>query len=413
MSLTEALAHIPAPDARPLALRVAPAALRALRRGHPWLFDRGIRRQSREGAPGDVAVIFDEQGRFAAAGLYDPLSPIRVRVMQHGSPASVGPQMFHERLAAAAARRAPLADEGTTGYRLVHGENDGLPGLVIDRYERTLVLKLYTAAWLPHLAALLPGLEAVQPHERLVLRLARSLRAAADPLRDGQVLYGGQPAGPLIFHESGLRFAADVRAGHKTGFFFDHRENRKRVGELATGRSVLDVFAYSGAFSLYAARGGAPAVLSVDSSAPALTAARENFVLNSEHPAVAACRHETLAADAFEALAELQAQGRSFGLVVLDPPSFAKSREQVPAALAAYARLVRLALPLLEADGLFVMASCSSRVTAEQFYEQVLRTAAQEGRTLVELGHSGHALDHPVTFPEGAYLKCLFARLAR
>lgn len=406
------LESLPPVSDRRLALRVTPAAERALRGGHPWVFDGAIIHQSHAGQPGDLAVIFDSKRRFLAIGLYDPASPIRVKVLQHRQPATIDAAWFLARLQAAADLRQPLLAQQTDGYRLVHGENDGLPGLIIDRYADTLVLKLYTAAWLPHLSAVIASLPAVQPFARLVLRLSRSIGAlpAEDGLTDGQTLIGSPPETPVIFQEHGLRFQADVVSGHKTGFFFDQRENRAQVRALAGGRRVLDVFAYSGGFSVYAAAGGATTVTSLDASAPALAEAQANFALNRADPLVAAARHETLVGDAFAQMADLRATGRTFDLVIVDPPSFAKNAAEVDRALAAYARLTRAALDVVDArGGTLVMASCSSRVTPDAFFAAVTRAATEAGRPLSAISHSGHALDHPIGFPEGEYLKCLFA----
>lgn len=407
--------QIPRPSDRRIALHVQPAAERALRSGHPWLYDQAIRKQSHAGASGDLAVIFDRKGRFLAVGLYDPDSPIRVRVLQQGAAAPINAEWFAARLRAAVARRDPLPAQGTTGYRLVHGENDGLPGLVIDRYAETLVLKLYTAAWLPHLRDVIAGLQSVQPFGTLVLRMSRKLVPLTEPygLADGQVLIGTAPSGPVIFEENGLRFGADVVQGHKTGFFFDQRENRAHVRALSSGRSVLDVFAYSGGFSVYAAAGGAVSVLSVDTSAPALEAAAANFALNQDRAQVSAAQHTFRVGDAFEQLQRLGAEGQRFDLVIVDPPSFAKSAAEVRGALAVYARLTRLALQVLSAGGVLVMSSCSSRVSPDDFFGEVTRAAAGVGRPLRELRRTGHALDHPIGFPEGEYLKCLFATAPR
>ena len=213
----------------------------------------------------------------------------------------------------------------------------------------------------------------------------------------------------MQFSENGLRFEADVLRGQKTGFFFDQRDNRARAGKLAAGKRTLNVFAYTGGFSLYAARGGAPEVLSIDSSAPALAAAERNFALNRDLPAVAACRHTILAADAFDALADLRGRGERFELVIVDPPAFAKREDEVAGALQSYGRLTELALGVLAPGGTLVMASCSSRVSAPDFFATVHRAAAHAGRPLAEIDRTGHAIDHPIRFPEGAYLKCLFA----
>lgn len=406
------LDHIPPPASKRLALRVTSMAQHALRAGHPWVFDRSIVSAAAGGSTGDLAVIFDDHRRFMAIGLYDAASPLRVRVLQHGEPATIDGAWFAARLAAASRIRRSLPSQGTTGYRVVHGENDGLPGLVLDRYDRTLVLKLYTLAWLPWLPQLVPAIQSTLNPARLILRLSRELLARPDALNglgDGAALIGDQPQEPIRFKENGLTFVADVILGQKTGFFLDQRDNRARVETLARDRKTLNVFAYSGGFSLYAARGGAPSVLSVDASAPALAAAEHNFALNLHLPPVAACRHSILAADAFEALAEFRRSGQRFDLVIVDPPAFAKREAEVDAARRAYARLTRLALDITSEGGILVMASCSSRVTADQFFATVTRAAAACGRPLRETGRTGHALDHPVGFPEGAYLKCLFA----
>ncbi len=434
---------------------MTPDAQRAIRQGHPWVFDRAITAQRGDGETGDLAVIFDDHRRFLAIGLYDPTSPIRVRVLQHGEPVAINQAFWRDRLAAAAALRAGLPDRGTTGYRLVHGENDGLPGLVVDRYADTLVLKLYTAAWIPHLADVCAALmetwlkhrtrtsaenadyktclcHAERVHSstlitandqrsistsetsecRLILRLSREVARQTEHLHgltDGMTLAGPPLAGPVAFTENGLRFEADVIHGQKTGFFFDQRDNRARVERLAAGRRVLNAFAYTGGFSLYAARGGATEILSLDVSAPALAAAERNFALNQDVPAMRAARHHTLAADAFAALAELRGRGERFGLVIVDPPALAKQASEVPPALAAYERLTALALGVLAPGGALVLASCSSRVAADDFCAAVHRAAHRAGRPLREIERTGHAIDHPVRFPEGAYLKCLFA----
>jgi 23S rRNA (cytosine1962-C5)-methyltransferase len=403
---------IPPPSGHRLALRVTPEAQRALRQGHPWLFDRAIVSQSAAGQPGDLAVIFDDRRRFLAIGLYDPASPIRVRILQHGSPAAIDATLFAGRFTAAAQRRSGLGAQDTTGYRLVHGEGDGLPGLVIDRYDRVLVLKLYTAAWLPHLRDVLAGLDGVAPADAVVLRLSRATQrqpAALHGLADGATLAGTLATNPVIFRENGLRFEADVLHGQKTGFFLDQRENRARVEALAAGQDTLNVFAYTGGFSLYAARGGAPDVLSLDISAPALAAARRNFELNRDLPAVAAARHELLVEDAFAGLARLAQAVWRFDLVVVDPPAFAKQQSEIPAALRSYERLAMLALGVLRPGGTLVMASCSSRVSAQDFFAAVRRGAARSNCALGEFAHTGHPVDHPVGFAEGEYLKCLYA----
>jgi 23S rRNA (cytosine1962-C5)-methyltransferase len=416
------LTNIPQPAARRIAVRVTPAAERALRQGHPWLFDQAIQQQSHSGAPGDLAIVFDRKHRFLAVGLYDPHAPIRVRILQSGQPATIDRDWFKAKLAAAAQLRHPLQTQPqsavTTGYRLVHGENDGLPGLVIDRYANTLVLKLYTPAWLPHLNNVDLALADTALVERLILRLNRTTQQQTQHLYglfDGMLLAGPPLDGPILFQENGLTFEVDPVRGQKTGFFLDQRDNRARVEKLAGDKTVLNVFAYTGGFSVYAARGGARHVTSIDLSAPALEAAHRNFAHNRHIPTIAAASHETIAGDAFDVLARLAKNKRRFDMVIIDPPMFAQNQAQVEQALSAYKKLTQLGLDVLPPGGILVQASCSSRVDAETFFSTINRTAQQAGRPLRELertgytGHTRYALDHPITFKEGAYLKCLFA----
>ena len=393
-------------------LRVSAAAQRALRQGHPWVFAEAIHQASRPGQTGELAVVYDRKDRFLAVGLFDADSPIRLRVLAAGRPEPIDASWWAARLERALERRRGLFDRQTTGYRWIHGENDGWPGLVLDRYDRTLVLKLYTAAWLPRLgeiAALL--IERLRP-ERLVLRLSRNIRrltGARFSSTDGQLLHGGPPAGPVVFHESGLRLEADILRGQKTGFFLDQRENRRMIEGLARGRRVLDAFSFSGGFSVYAARGGAAAVTQLELSAHALAGAGRNFALNRDNAAVASCPREAVRAEAFEWLGG-QAQ-RRFDLIVLDPPSLAKRQAERPGAIRAYERLARLALAWLAPGGILAACSCSAHVSAEQFFGAVRRAVARSGRPARELLTTGHPPDHPAVFPEARYLKAIFCQL--
>jgi len=401
---------MPTTDRR-VAVRITEDALRHVRAGHPWIFDRAITAASHDAPPGALAVVFDRRRRFAAIGLWDPTSPLRVRVLHAGDPRPVDEAFWAERLDAAAALRHELAaDPGTTGYRLVNGESDGFPGLVLDRYGDTAVAKVYTPAWWPHLDALVPRLVATADARRLVLRLGRSVAPDADRA-DGTVLVGDAPDGPVPFLEKGLAFAADVVHGQKTGHFLDQRENRALAGAFAEGADVLDVFSCTGGFSVHAAAGGARSVRSVDQSEPALATARANVARNRHLPAVAACRHDTEAGDAFEVLERHARAGRTWDLVVVDPPSFAPRQEAVERALRAYARLTRLGLAVTRPGGVLVQSSCSSRIDADTFHRQLHEVAAGEGRRLEVLARTGHPVDHPATFPEARYLKTAFLRI--
>jgi 23S rRNA (cytosine1962-C5)-methyltransferase len=395
-----------------LRLRITAAAESAVRFGHPWIFCDSVRELNRAGQTGELAVIYDRKDCFLAVGLFDPDSPIRVRILHAGKPQTIDHAWWQARLEQAIARRRDLFDAQTTGYRLIHGESDGWPGLVLDRYDTTLVLKIYTAAWLPRLEDTLTLLKENVPGERVVLRLSRNFQSFAEgrfQRSDGQVLHGPPPAGPVIFQESGLRFEADVLRGQKTGFFLDQRENRREVETLAQGRRVLNAFSFSGGFSVYAARGGATAVTDLDISAHALASAQRNFALNQNFPGVAACHHDTAQGDAFEWLADSAAK---FDLVVLDPPSLARRTTEREGALRAYERLATLGIARLAPDGILVAGSCSARVPAEEFFEIIRRAAAQSGRKFAELKTLRHPPDHPATFKEGEYLKVIYLKFA-
>lgn len=406
------LSRIPKPSSQRIALRITAPGERALKQGHPWVFDQSINEQSHEGAPGDLAVIFDDKRRFLAIGLYDPTSTIRVRILQKIKPATIDAKWFQEKIKTADAIRVPLKKQETNGYRLIHGENDGLPGLVIDRYAETLVLKLYTPAWVPHLKDVISALEQTQSFNQLILRLNRTLNKQLDYLHgltDGMTLTPQTPESLILFKENGITFECDPINGQKTGFFLDQRENRERVRSLSKGKSVLNVFSYTGGFSLYAADGGAKEVVSVDFSTPATQATLHNIEHNQHRPNVRNAKFETLDQDAFEALAQMKAQNRQFDIVILDPPMFAQNQSQVETALAAYRRLTHLGLDVLKRGGTLVQASCSSRVSTVKFFDAIHRSARESGRPLQEIERTGHALDHPITYKEGAYLKCLFA----
>jgi 23S rRNA (cytosine1962-C5)-methyltransferase len=393
-----------------LRLRITAAAETIVRSGHPWLFADSIHETNRAGLSGELAVIYDRKDKFLAVGLFDPDSPIRVRILHVGKPQTIDAAWWQTRLARTLARRAGLFDAATTGYRLIHGESDGWPGLVLDRYVTTLVLKIYTAAWLPRLKEILSLFQEKISCERIVLRLSRNIQSTAEKqfrLGDGQTVFGVTPAGAVIFSENGVRFEAEVLRGQKTGFFLDQRENRAEVGMLARGCRVLNAFSFSGGFSVYAARGGATSVTDLDISAHALESAKRNFALNTNLPGVAACRHETTQADTFEWLPKTN---EYFDLIVLDPPSLAKRATEREGAIHAYETLNALGIARLSRDGILVAGSCSTHVSAAEFFDAVHRAALKSGRKFTELKTSLHPPDHPATFKEAEYLKVIYLK---
>ncbi|MBI5070828.1 MAG: class I SAM-dependent rRNA methyltransferase [Deltaproteobacteria bacterium] len=382
---------------------------RHLRAGHPWVFRKALARAPRGLAAGTIVDV-EEQGRFVARGYYDPHSAISVRILTREPAEAIDGAFWHRRLARAAALRAELV-RGTSGYRLVHGESDGLPGVVVDRYAGFAVLKLYSAGLTPHRAAIVEAVQAAAPGLRGVYGRDEIPHDEEDeeaaPL--GRVLAGEEPPERIAIEEHGMRLLVDVRRGQKTGLFLDQRENRRLVRELAAGRAeALNCFSYTGGFSVAAALGGSTHVVSVDVDPEAIALARENFRENGLDPA----DHAFATEDAFELLARYKREGRRFDLVVCDPPAFAKSQKAVEAAVAGYASLNRAALSVLAPGGLLVTASCSARVSAEQFYDAVKEAAFKVRVDLQLVEERRQPPDHPVSpqFREGRYLKCLVYR---
>ena len=403
-----------------LRLRVTATAESILRGGHPWLFADSIREQNRTGLAGELAVVYDRKDKFLAIGLFDPESPLRVRVLHWGRPAALDAAWWRKNLSQALRRRQGLFDHQTNGYRCINGESDNWPGLVLDRYAAAFVLKIYTAAWLPRLAEIAALIHAALKPGRLVLRLSRNIQEAArknfrledgsELLREGErtLWLPSRAAAPVVFLETGIRFEADVVRGQKTGFFLDQRENRRRVEAFARGGQVLNAFSFSGGFSLYAARGGARSVTDLDISAHALESAKRNFALNQSAAGVNACRHETIQTDAFAWLEQSPAQ--KFDLVVLDPPSLAKREAEREGAIQAYGKLVANGIKTLRPGGVLASSSCSAHVSTVDFFDAVRQAAQKSGRSFTELESAQHAADHPATFPEAQYLKCIYLR---
>ena len=395
-----------------LRLRITAAAETIVRSGHPWLFADSIHESNRAGQLGELAVIFDRKDEFLAIGLFDPDSPIRVRILHAGKPQTIDTAWWESRLEKSIAVRRNLFDAQTTGYRLIHGESDGWPALILDKFDSTLVLKIYSAAWLPRLEEIVPLLQEKISCERIVLRLSRNIQDIAQKqfrLGDGKILLGSTPSAPVIFFENRIRFEADVLRGQKTGFFLDQRENRAEVEKLSRGKKILNAFSFSGGFSVYAARGGAKSVTDLDISAHALESAKRNFALNQNFPGVADCRHEIVQADCFD---WLEKTSEKFDLIVLDPPSLAKRAAEREGAIRAYERLNSLGIEKLTRDGILVAGSCSAHVSAAEFFDAVRRAAVKSGRKFSELKTLRHPPDHPATFKEAEYLKVIYLKFA-
>lgn len=394
-----------------LTITLKPGKEKSLLRRHPWVFPTAIQRI--EGKPeekakaGATALIQSASGQFLARAAYSPKSQIRARVWSFSESEPIDHAMIKRRIKQALAYRA-ASIAGTDAIRLIFGEADGFPGLVVDWYagkQGHLVCQFQSAgveAWkLPIVQALIAETGCANVYERsdASVREREGL-----PLRTG-TLAGDEPGEETLVTENGIRYAVDIKQGHKTGFYIDQRDNRRLVMEHAAGRDVLNCFCYTGGFSLAALKGGANSVISIDSSGEALTVGKRNMELNGFDPAKA----EWLDADVFKMLRSLRQQGKSFDLIVLDPPKFASSPEHADRAARAYKDINLLGLQLLREGGLLFTYSCSGAISADLF-QKIVAGAANDAKVDARiLRRLSAGADHPMTtsFPEGEYLKGL------
>ena len=391
-------------------LVLKPGREKSLVRRHPWIFSGAV--EDLDGgaaAPGETVRVRSAEGRFLAYAAYSPRSQIRARAWSFDETATIDRAFMHAAIERAIAYRARVVDRHTDACRLVHGECDALPGLVVDRYADTAVMQCSSTGaeyWREAYAdALIDAGICRRVYERSDAE-TRNLEGLAP--RSGRVR-GDEPPEAIRVHEEGLQFLVDVRQGQKTGFFIDQRDNRARLGSLAHGRDVLDVFCYTGGFVLAALAGGAASVTAIDSSAEALRRARENVAASH----LDATRVEWQEADAFARLRALHAQGRRFDLVVLDPPKFAPTARHVARAARAYKDINLWAFRLLRPGGCLCTFSCSGSIDAALFQSIVAGAALDAGVSGRVAMRLGAAPDHPVAlaFPEGEYLKGLVVNL--
>ncbi len=404
-------------------LILKPGREKSLLRRHPWIFSGAVERMDGNPEAGATVELLSFTGEFLARAAYSPHSQIRARVWTFDPSEAVDADFFRRRLHSSHLQRQTLnVSHDTDAYRIIHAESDGIPGLIVDRYADTLVVQFLASSaefWRETIADLLlelTGLQYIYERSDAEVRELEGLAPRVGPLR-------GTPPERLTITEYALRFTVDLAHGHKTGFYLDQRENRRRVRQLAAGREVLDCFCYTGGFTVNALAGGAKSVLSVDSSADALALCRENVALNSSpitHPSPAPSavegslitRHSSLEGDVFQLLRKFRDEGRSFDLIILDPPKFAPTAAQAEKAARGYKDINLLAFKLLRPGGILVTFSCSGGVSAELFQKIVAGAALDAGVEAQIVEYLSQAPDHPVAlnFPEGAYLKGLVVR---
>lgn len=395
-------------EKKPLKLQLRRDLVRTIKRGHAWVYAEALREMPKA-QPGRHAILFDNRGgREIARGFYDPDGAIALRVCTTRRGESLTSSWAHERMRAALTLRQKLfagRAANTTGYRLFNGEGDGLPGLVCDVYGRGAVLVLDGEA-----AGNFWDAESIATWVASNLDLSyvyRRVRTRSGP--KGHALFGTVPERPWDFRENDMCFVADPVNGQKTGFFLDQRENRTNIRQLSSGANVLDVFGYTGGFSVAAGLGGATSVTTVDRAAPALRAAEEHWRMNN----LSSGAHTLVEAGAFEFLNQAIADGQVWDLVVLDPPSFAPSKEALPKALAAYQKLIADGTVVTAPEGILAAASCSSHVNLSMFMDACEKGVSQARRRATVLGVYGQPGDHPapLAMPELRYLKFVCLRI--
>ncbi len=379
---------------------------------HPWIFSGAIERVEGRPEPGDLVDVVGKDGRFLARAYYNPHSQIRGRILAWDADETIDETFWRQKIERAITGRAALALEpATTAYRLINAEADGLPGLVVDKYGDFLVIQCLTLG-IDRRKEMLVGLlaDSLNP-AGIIERSDVSVRAQEGLPEFKGLVWGEPPPSDWIVRENGRQFGVDLLGGHKTGLYLDQRENRTAVcrPHFVAGKEILNVFAYTGGFALYAAASGAGPIVNIDSSMAALTLAEKNVIGDGwERPL-----DEYIAGDAFEVLRYYRDEDRKFDMVILDPPKFAHSQRGVERAARGYKDLNWLALRLLRPGGLLATFSCSGRVSADLFQKIVFGAAVDAGRDVQIIQHLRQAPDHPIllTFPESAYLKGLLCRV--
>ncbi len=382
----------------------------SVHRRHPWIFSNSVHRVEGVEQRGETVQIYSADGASLGAGAWSPASQIRVRIWSFEADATIDADFFRERLMQSlrfreALRRAPAI----SAYRLVNAESDGLPGIIVDRYGEYLVCQFLSAGAEYWKEEIVRQLTELLPVEGIYERSDGENRAREGLSPVSGVLWGREPPDTVEIQEGKLRYLADLRKGHKTGFYLDQRENRAMIPEFSAGADVLNCFAYTGGFGLWALQGGAGSLTNVDTSADALALARRNIDRNG----LDSQRVENISADVFQLLRKFRDADRKFDLIVLDPPKFAGSAGQVKRAARGYKDINLLAMKLLRPGGTLFTFSCSGHIDPPLFQKIVAGAALDAGADVRIIRFLSQGADHPVAlpFPEGLYLKGLVCRV--
>ncbi len=383
------------------ALHLKPREHRRLFKGHLWSFSNELQTVPKDIAAGETVRLFTHDDKLVGTGFYNPHSLIAFRLLSRTGDIPDS-SFFHKKISAALDLRKKIyPEDDTNAFRLIHGESDGLPGLVIDRFNTAFVLQAYSAGMDRHLPLITDVLIELFNPSSIIVRNESGLRELEGLPLYKKVVHGSEKDACQVIHDTGLRYTVNLLEGHKTGFFLDQRDNRRMIRTLAKGTDTLDVFTSDGGFGINALFGGAASATMVDISHAALERASENAALNG------LSGYSLIEGDAFEVMKELISEKKLFDLVILDPPSFAKSRKNLPSALHAYKKLNRLGLQLIKTSGFLATASCSRHVSEDDFLKAILQASLSEKKHLRLVYKSSQPADHPIllSMPETHYLK--------
>ncbi len=382
-------------------LHLKPREHRRLFKGHLWCFSNELRSVPKDIAAGETVRLYTHENNLVGTGFYNPNSLIAFRLLSRTGDIPDKPFFSNTINRALDLRKKIYPDHDTNAFRLVHGESDGLPGLVIDKFNTAFVLQAYSAGMDRHLPLVADVLRELYNPSSIIVRNESGLRELEGLPLYKNMVHGSEADACQVIHDTGLRYTVNLLEGHKTGFFLDQRNNRRMVRRLAGGAETLDVFTSDGGFGINALFGGATSATMIDISRSALERASENAALND------LSNYSLIEGDAFEVMKQLDSDKKRFDLVILDPPSFTKSRKNLPAALHAYKKLNRLGLRLVKNSGFLATASCSHHVSEDDFLKAIFQASLSEKKHLRLVYKSSQPADHPVllSMPETQYLK--------
>ncbi|NVJ55114.1 MAG: class I SAM-dependent methyltransferase [Vibrionaceae bacterium] len=378
---------------------------KSLRRKHPWVFSRGISKVEGEPSLGETVDVFTHDGKWLAKAAYSPNSQIRARVWSFEKQ-EINKSFFVKRIKDAQLLREDIIErDGLTGYRLIAAESDGLPGITIDKYQDYLVCQLLSAGSEFHKQTLVEALREVFPDCNIYERSDVAVRKKEGLEEVTGVLYGEEPPKSVVIEENGIKISVDIVGGHKTGFYLDQRDSRQQAMKYVKDKEVLNCFSYTGGFGLYALKGGAKRVINADVSQPALDTAKFNAELNEFD--ISKKRAVFLNADVFKLLREYRDQGTKFDVVIMDPPKFVSSKNNLTSGANGYKDINMLAMQILKPGGTLLTYSCSGLMSADLFQKVIADAAVDSGRQVKFIERFEQAADHPTdsAYPEGFYLK--------